>query len=298
MKGHLLQIQPFSVNDGDGIRTTIFLAGCPLQCQWCSNPEGFDQMPKVGYYEKFCVGCGACVAVCPHGIGIDLNEKENREKCDGCGACAKVCLKGARKSLVEIRSVEEIVSEVKKHKLFFQKSGGGVTFSGGEATGQVAFLDELSQELYDIGIDLALETCGLFDFERVKPILDRMDLIFMDLKSMDDSVHRTFTGVSNERILDNMKRLRELKAQVVIRIPVIVGVNAEEENIKKSGAFVARYLPEAKLELLPYHEFGIGKYEALGLKKPSVTFSTPTKDAMERYYEILTEQGVQLIEYR
>lgn len=296
VKGYLMQLQPFSVNDGDGIRTTIFLPGCPLRCKWCANPEGFQQAPLVGFYHRLCIGCGACAKACPQGIGIDLNQE--RKKCISCGACVAACPKGARKQLVSYADADQIIADAEKHSMFYQASGGGITFSGGEATSQPELLDYLSRRLYDRGFSLAIETCGWFDFDRVLPVLKRMDLIFMDLKHMDSQIHQKFTGVPNEKILENMKRLGETGAEIVIRIPVIEGVNATEENIRKSAMFVKEHLPKAKMELLPYHKFGFGKYEALGLPLPAEEFATPTKERMERFFEILSDVGVERVEYR
>lgn len=298
MKGYVMQLQPFSVNDGEGIRTTIFMAGCPLRCKWCSNPEGFDQKSKTAFYEKLCIGCGLCTTVCHVHNGINLNDPEQRTKCDGCGACADICPKNAKKRMVVEKEVSEIVKEVKKHRLFYMQSGGGITFSGGETTMQREFLNELSETLYDMGFHLAMETCGYFDFDALKPILQRMDLIFMDLKHMDSAKHAYFTGVGNEKILENIKRLKELSAEIVIRIPVIKGVNADAENIKASAAFVHTHLPQAKMELLPYHKFGFGKYEALGMETPDDTFAAPAENEMEELWKIITDLGVCLADYR
>lgn len=297
MKGYLMQLQPFSVNDGDGIRTTIFFAGCPLHCKWCSNPEGITQQPKIGFYEKLCIGCGECASVCPQGIGIALNQPENRKKCIACGACVAVCPKQARKNMVVQKSVEEVIAEVEKHSLFYRQSGGGITFSGGEATLQKQFLDELSSQLYDLGYSLDIETSGYFNFDEMLTILKRMDLIFMDLKHMNTIQHKKFTGVYNEKILENMKRLKETGAKIVIRIPVIEGVNAYEENIFESGEFVKKYLPNARMELLPYHKFGFGKYQALSLDLPQSDFQTPTKQKMEYLKSILTKMDIQLADF-
>lgn len=298
MEGYLLQLQPFSVNDGEGIRTTIFLAGCPLHCSWCANPEGLTQKQKIAHYEKLCMGCGACTTVCPKGLGQNLNEKENRSQCDGCGACVKVCTKQARKAMIQKKTLDEIVTEIGKHRLFYQKSGGGITFSGGEATVQHVFLEALSQRLYDEGYHLAIETCGYFDFQLILPILQRMDLIFMDLKHMDGKIHKTFTGVDNQLILENMKQLTQLKGEIVIRIPVIMGFNGEEENIRRSAEFVKKNLPHAKMELLPYHTLGEGKYEALGISQESGLFMPPTPEDMEGFKKIVTEVGVEQEDYR
>lgn len=291
-----MQTQPFSVNDGEGIRTIIFMAGCPLHCEWCANPEGMRQANLVGFYHRSCIACGACEKVCPKGIGIDLNKE--RDKCAGCGACAEACPKGARKQLVRYEDAEEIIKEIKKHDIFYRTSGGGITFSGGEATAQPELLDYLTSELYDLGYSIDIETCGYFDFDRVKDALSRMDLIFMDLKHMDSEIHEKYTGVPNEKILENMKRLRETGAEIVIRIPVIEGVNATEENIRRSAVFVKENLPDASMELLPYHKFGFGKYEALGYDLPSGDFAAPDKEKMNTFFSILNEIGIKIADYK
>ena len=291
-----MQIQPFSVNDGEGIRTDIFIAGCPLRCRWCSNPEGFLQEEVIGWHRRKCIGCGACSAVCPQGIGIEMDP--DRDKCIACGACVRACPEGARAGMVTLMDADDIIREIHKHRLFYSYSGGGVTFSGGEATSQPELLDYLSRELYDMGYSLDIETCGYFDFDRVRPALERMDLIFMDLKHMDPEVHRNYTGVSNEKILENMANLRALQADIVIRIPVIGGVNNSDENITASAAYVHDVLPQARMELLPYHRLGKIKYDALGMEFCQDDFYTPDKTEMERLREIVAAQGVILADYR
>ena len=248
VKGYIMQIQPFSVNDGEGIRTNIFMAGCPLRCRWCSNPEGFEQKELIGWYSRRCIGCGACVAVCPKGIAIEMDEAAHRS-CISCGACASACPQEARARMVHLMDADDVIKEVHRHRLFYSYSGGGVTFSGGEATTQPEFLDYVSRELYDSGYSIDIESCGYFDFEKVRSSLERMDLIFMDLKHMDPELHMMYTGVSNELILENIALLGSLKhpgnelsgdgknaPAIVIRIPVIGGVNNSEENIAASAA--------------------------------------------------------------
>lgn len=308
IKGYIMQIQPFSVNDGEGIRTNIFMAGCPLRCRWCSNPEGFEQRPLIGWYKKQCIGCGACASVCPEGIGIDMGsavDADGRgdtgfERCTSCGACADVCPEGARKRMVTLMDAEDIIREVHKHRLFYSYSGGGVTFSGGEATSQPELLDHLSSELYDSGYSLDIETCGYFDFDRVRPSLERMDLIFMDLKHMDPEEHERYTGVRNDPILENMARLATLSndPEIVIRIPVIGGVNNSEENIAASAAYVHSVLPGAKMELLPYHRFGTVKYDAIGRPFGQDGFYTPDKEEMEKLRGIAAAQGPEITDFR
>ena len=292
-----MQIQPFSVNDGEGIRSNIFMAGCPLRCRWCSNPEGFEQKELVGWYRRRCIGCGACVAVCPKGIGIGMEE---RNECIACGACAKACPAEARTRMVTLTEADDVIREVMKHRLFYSYSGGGVTFSGGEATSQPGFLDYVSRELYDAGISIDLDSCGYFDFDLVWPSLERMDLIFMDLKHMDPEVHRKYTGVSNELILENIAKLGSLQSrpETVIRIPVIGGVNNSEENISASAAYVHDVLPDARMELLPYHSLGRIKYEAIGMPFDQDGFYTPDKDEMKKLRSIAAAQGPKIADYR
>ena len=310
-----MQIQPFSVNDGEGIRTNIFMAGCPLRCKWCSNPEGFSRKEVVGWYRRRCIGCGACVSVCPQGIGTDMDEvasgKTGHELCIACGACADACPENARIRMVSLMDADEVIEEIHRHRIFYSFSGGGVTFSGGEATSQPEFLEYLSRELYDMGYSLALETCGYFEFDRVKDSLERMDLIFIDLKHMDPEVHMRYTGVSNEKILQNIRNLGTFRKkdggcagsagrgpEIVVRIPVIGGVNNSEENISASAAYVRSVLPDAGMELLPYHRLGKIKYEALGMPWLQDDFFTPGKDEMERLRELVREQGVKTADYR
>lgn len=309
-----MQIQPFSVNDGEGIRTNIFMAGCPLRCRWCSNPEGFEKKELVGWYERRCIGCGTCTAACEQGIGIDMNAAvcgggsgtvTGHDACIACGACVKVCPEEARARMVSLMDAEDVIREVHKHRLFYSYSGGGVTFSGGEATSQPEFLDYVSRELYDSGYSIDLETCGYFDFDCVRPSLERMDLIFMDLKHMDPEEHKKYTGVSNERILDNIARLGSIKhpdgqgsPELVIRIPVIGGVNDSKDNIAASAAYVHDVLPDAKMELLPYHSLGRIKYEAIGMPFAQEDFYTPDKDEMKKLRSIAAAQGIEIADYR
>lgn len=244
-EGYIFDIQNMSVNDGDGIRTAVFLSGCPLRCRWCANPEGFEvHSPDAKGY-----------------------------------------------------SVAEVLDVIERQRIFHRFSGGGVTFSGGEATVQHGFLDALSQRLYDRGVSMALETSGYFDFECVKGILGRMDLIFVDLKHMDDGMHMAHTGVCNKVIKDNMERLNRLGVQVVVRIPVIVGVNADFNNIRASARFVKDTFDDPKIELLPYHRLGDGKYHGLGLDEPSELFGVPDGSLLAELREIVEAEGVTCVRY-
>lgn len=296
--GYLIDVQHYSVNDGDGIRSTIFLAGCNMRCQWCANPEGFTTFDKILHNRSSCIACGRCVTVCPYGVGMDLSDPEERKKCRSCGRCVAVCPSGSRRSAIRQVKVAELVAEIDKHRLFYRYSGGGVTFSGGEATGQFEFLNELSQALYDSGIDLCLESNGDFDYERMKPVLERLTMCFIDIKHIDQKAHRRWTGVDNERTLQNIKKMGQTSLPLIIRIPVIETVNAEDSLIREIAWFVKENVRDPRIELLPYHAYGEIKYASLGLRKPDPRFMTPSSEAMERYRQILIDEGVEPEDFR
>lgn len=298
ISGYIMEPQNFSVNDGDGIRTNIFFAGCPLRCSWCSNPESHTYSNKIAYYEKTCVNCGRCTDSCVYGVGINLNEQINRDKCKACGDCSEVCPTKSRKNLIYKYTVKDIIKAIEKQKIFYSYSNGGVTFSGGEATLQEDLLRELVNELYDKAIHMAIETCGYFEFEKVKDILTKLDLIFIDIKHMDEVKHRNFTGVGNSKILKNIAKINELEVPIVVRIPVIDGVNSDFQNIKKTAKYVKENITGPKIELLPYHFFGDGKYEALGLDKPTEEFKRPSQEYLEKLFKIIEGEGVEIVSYK
>lgn len=296
--GYFMELQDFSVNDGNGIRTIVFFAGCPLRCKWCSNPESYTQSLKVAHCDKTCIKCGRCMEACPNGVGMNLNEHSQREKCNSCGACADVCPTVSRKRLIYRYTTEQILQNIEKQRIFYRYSGGGVTFSGGEATMQQGILRELVNRLYDQAVNMAIETSGSFEFDEVKDILAKLDLIFVDMKHMYSIKHKSYTGAGNEKILKNIARLKELKVPVIVRIPVIDGFNADDENIKETARFVKVYIDDPKIELLPYHSLGDGKYEALGLEKPVDAFKTPSRERLLKLSRIVEGEGVELVSYR
>ncbi len=298
ISGYFMEPQNFSVNDGNGIRTVIFFAGCPLRCQWCSNPESYTSSKKVAYYERTCIKCGRCKQACPYDIGINLNDPIERNKCKGCGICTKVCPNNSRKNLIFHYTSEEILDIIEKQEIFYRYSGGGVTFSGGEASLQIDILRDLTYKLYDKAIDLAIETSGYFNFDDVKDILEKMNLIFVDIKHMDNQKHKIYTGVGNNKILNNIIRLNELKVPVVVRIPVIDGVNSDIKNIKKTVKFVKENIKVPKIELLPFHSYGEAKYESLGMENPYSQYKAPSLKNLKELYKVIENEGVELVSFK
>ncbi|MCP1111073.1 glycyl-radical enzyme activating protein [Ohessyouella blattaphilus] len=293
--GSLLQIQSFSTHDGDGIRTVIFLPGCPLRCQWCANPETWTTNRKLAYYQGKCTHCGTCKSVCPQ--GIDPTAKGSRTLCVGCGVCASACPQEALSVMCKASSAEDIIKRVQRDEIFYRYSGGGVTYSGGEPTFQAEFLRELVTGLSSQGIDQWLETCGYFAFDKVSDILPKMSHIFYDLKVMDEEKHKHYTGVSNQIILDNAKRIYELKIPMTIRIPSIPGLNLTRENLEQTLEFMSRYLPDAELELLPYHDLGREKYHALQMEEALHIFEVPSEEELEEAADLIRSYGIRLVSY-
>ncbi|MFP5527509.1 glycyl-radical enzyme activating protein [Peptococcus simiae] len=287
--GYLTNIQHFSVHDGDGIRTTFFFAGCPLACRWCANPETASLKKAILFYPDKCQACQACRAVCPYPGGLDLSLAQDRARCQGCGLCATACPTGARRPTISAYTVEDLVQAVLPYQSFFTASGGGVTYSGGECTGQAAFLDQLSRRFYDLAISQAMETCGYFDFDRLWPTLTRLDLVFFDLKHMDPARHRQLTGQDNRLIQDNFKRLAARQENIIVRVPLLQGVNDDPTHIRRLAQFVARYAQLPKIEVLPYHALGRDKAQALGQDQP--LYQPPDQAHIQALKAVIRQAG-------
>jgi pyruvate formate lyase activating enzyme len=295
-KALIFDIKPYSINDGPGIRITIFLKGCPLSCAWCHNPEGISPHLQKLYTKSKCIGCGTCVENCPvnalqltsEGIITDMN------LCDLCGICADVCPTKAMEMSGQQVTVEEIMKRIRRETVMMDHSEGGVTISGGEPMMQSEFLIELLDALGKEGIHRAVDTTGFSKTETLLEVAGRTDLFLYDLKMMDSVRHKKFTGVNNEKILANLIALSESGANINIRIPLIKGVNADEENIRRSAEFIA-LLPGARkpVSLLPYHNIAIHKYGKLGQEYESGEMGEPTPVDIERSIRIFAEFGLE-----
>lgn len=262
-------IQHYSIHDGEGVRTTIFLKGCPLKCFWCANPENQSYKRELMYHESKCIKCFHCTTVCENGV---IQEKSGqlfleRNKCVLCGRCAEECLKGAIKISGEQMDVNEAARECLKDNMFYFRSKGGVTISGGEALSFKDFCLGLAECCSDEDVGVTYETCGFGDMETLLQYAKKAECIFFDVKHHDPEKHRQATGVSNKKILENLKGLTDVYGGVIVRIPVVPEFNDSADDMRKLARIIREHVGAKGIryvELLPYHNFGEPKYEALG----------------------------------
>lgn len=296
IEGLVFDIKKFSIHDGPGIRTTVFLKGCPLHCSWCHNPESQTPGPVRLFRENRCIRCGACLLVCEHdaihqnGRGLWTDD----EKCTLCGACADACYAEARQIVGQVMTVSRVMAEIERDIVFYDESGGGVTFSGGEPLMQPEFLQALLQSCQRREIHTALDTCGFAPWETIDRIRPYVDLFLYDLKLMDDDTHRRFTGVSNHRILTNLEALSEHGHGIILRIPIIPGINDDEENVGQIAEFAAKLPCLAGIDLLPYHTTASDKYERLGLAYELQETHPPSTEILTHTAGLLRKFGLQV----
>lgn len=300
LTGTIFDIKKYAIHDGPGIRTTVFFQGCPLSCWWCHNPESQSRSPVLLYRANRCVLCETCVSTClQNGIEITRSADGNfattdRTKCDVCGECAEVCYHGAREVSGREMTVEDVLAEIERDVPFYDQSGGGVTFSGGEPLLQRSFLSELLRECKLREINTVVDTSGFAGWDSLDQIRANVDLFLYDLKMIDDDRHKTFTGVSNKLILQNLNRLAWSGARIEIRIPLIPAINEDADNLEGTAAFLAELPHISVVELMAYHQIAEAKYQALGMEYHLKETSPPSENAMLAAAQYFVDAGLKV----
>ncbi|MBS4536344.1 glycyl-radical enzyme activating protein [Clostridium sp. D2Q-14] len=285
-KGMIMNIQKYSVHDGPGIRTTVFFKGCPLSCWWCHNPESQNFNSDLMFFRDKCSGCGRCEERCPERT-IKMESRvpiRDEDKCTLCGKCADLCLNEGWKLVGRKFTSSELMKEIKKDEIFYEESGGGVTFSGGEPLSQIDFLEEMLKKSKTEGVHTTVDTSGYSKWENIKKIVDYTDLFLYDLKLLDDERHKKYIGVSNKNILKNLEKLSETGANIYVRIPIIKGINDDMENIEGTIKFLEK-LNISQVNLLPYHRMGMEKYERLSKEYNLIGDEKPSEEEMDNLVE-------------
>ena len=269
MAGSVLKIERTSIHDGQGLRTVIFLKGCPLRCRWCSTPESQRSTPQRGYARDRCVSCGICVRSCPEGA-LAMSEDSQKVltdslKCKNCFVCVSKCLHGALKKYGSLMSVREVVREITKDEIFFFHSGGGVTISGGEPLSQPDFVSEVLKECRELGIHTAIETSLHAPFESIEKIMPWLNVLYVDIKHMDKEFHRQWVGSDNSLILDNIQKIDQSKypLEIIVRIPMVTGANDSDSNLSATAEFCKSLKKLKEIEVLAYHRLGLETYRNL-----------------------------------
>ncbi len=293
--GMIFDLKRFAVHDGGGLRSTLFLKGCPLRCPWCQNPEGLHRRPLLWYSPSDCIRCGSCRVACEHNA-LSLTDRIHldRERCTLCGLCEKVCPAGALKIQGKEVSSQEAAQMLLRDRVFFEE-GGGVTLSGGECLLQWQFAAGVLSICKAEGADTAIETCLYAPREAIDAMLPVTDHFLVDIKYYDPDLHRQIIGVSNKLILENYEYLTDKGADVLVRTPMIPGYTASPENVRQIAAYVRSVNPDAKMELLNYNPLCRSKYEALETPYPVEAGSPFTADQMEAFCRILEEEGIKHI---
>jgi len=294
--GIVFDFKKFSIHDGPGIRTTVFLKGCPLACWWCHNPESQARQPEMMLRDSRCIRCGACLAVCPaaaitrHGEDIVTD----RSLCTRCGQCAEVCFAEAREQIGREMTVAQVMAEIERDLSFYDESGGGVTFSGGEPLLQRDFLLALLKSCRAKDIHTAVDTSGFATWDTLERILPYTNLFLYDLKVMDEAKHRQVTGVSNRLILDNARALAARGCAIILRMAIIPGINDDADNIRRTAEFAAALPHLQGVSLLPYHTAAIDKYQRLHLPYGIAEITPPSAERLAEIAQTLNSFGLQV----
>jgi len=292
--GLVFDVQRFSVHDGPGIRSTVFLKGCPLACRWCHNPEGMRTAPEILVTPDRCIACRACVEACPHDLpsGIAAGWAGSKDLCEACGLCAEACPTGARRMAGRLMTVGQLVDEVTRDRVFYDRSRGGVTFSGGEPLSQADFVLACLRDLKERGVHTAVDSCGLVDRDALLEAAALADLFLFDIKHADEAAHVEWAGAPNDRILANLEALARVHDAIWVRVPVIPGVNDDAANLRRTAALAASLPGVQRVSLLPYHELGEDKRERVGVPGASFAPETPGQDRMRDIATIFEEAGL------
>jgi pyruvate formate lyase activating enzyme len=300
-QGRILHLQRLSTEDGPGIRTTVFFKGCPLHCAWCHNPESISSRLQTQWFAVRCIGCKTCVGTCPNGY-LTMTEDGliiDREHCEACGECAAACPSGALEAMGKTVGVDEVLAELLKDRAFYEKSGGGVTLSGGEPTLQPDFAEALLRGLKERDISTALDTCGLCSIRTLDRLLPYTDLVLFDLKLFDPAAHQEFTGISNARIMENLNYLRniirsqDLPIRLWIRTPLIPGATDTDENLSAIGRYLSGMLDGSlvRWELCAFNNLCRDQYTRLGVEWVYAKTPPMTRDELAHCEQIAKSSG-------
>ena len=295
--GTIFDIKRYAIHDGPGIRTTVFLKGCPLSCAWCHNPGSWQQDPQPSVRVMRCQGCARCVDACTHGaITLENGKADTDPKiCVRCGECQEVCLADAREILGRSVTAEDLVTEIERDRVFFDESGGGVTFSGGEPLAQADFLCEVLKACHDQRLHTAVDTTCYAQVDVVERVAQQTDLFLCDLKHMDSEQHELFTGVRNELILSNIRLLSDRDHPLHLRVPLIPGFNDQENNIQQSIDFIKSIHTVQRVDILPYNRAGLDKTERLGMHGPALKdFGPPDETQINRVVSRFGQAGIRV----
>jgi pyruvate formate lyase activating enzyme len=298
-RGVIFNIQGYCIHDGPGIRTTVFLKGCPLRCFWCQNPESHSPLPELLFAAQRCAGCRKCVQACPEQAIRLLGKisQTDRRLCKSTGVCAEVCPNEARTIIGRWASIDEVFNAIAADALFYQESGGGVTLSGGEPLAQPEFAISLLRKCKEAGFHTALDTCGYASWTIVERVLSQVNLVLYDLKHMDPETHKKYTGVSNDLILNNARRIHhELSIPMRVRVSLIPGISDSLENLEATAKFIAGDLSAAiPVHLLPYHRLGEAKWEQLDKRNETMAIDTPDEQRIAGCRRVFESFGLTAI---
>lgn len=297
LNGLITHVQRFCIHDGPGIRTTVFLKGCSLRCFWCHNPETWKLKPEIQYFSGKCITCGECVKVCPnyaHKL-VDGAHRFDRSLCENCGRCAEACMAEALILSGEWWTVGRLIELLERDRVFYEQSGGGITLSGGEPLSQATFSQEVLKEAKVGGLHTAIETCLMGKWDDLEGMLPFLDLVIMDIKVMDDRKHREAVGASNQQILANARQLMTCGLPVLVRTPVIPGVNDDEESITAIAEFIVGFPTLTAYELMPFHRLGEEKFRGLGIMYQAQDITPPEANSMEQLAEVARTAGIETV---